>query len=76
MVISIPTAQRMVLEAGELVKVRTSYELLNNNGNLGHHSDGTTKLLGNAGPETVGIKPKRSALHHVQRGIQSTHQPL
>ena len=43
MVISIPTAQRMVLEAGELVKVRTSYELLKNNGNLGHHSDGTTK---------------------------------
>ena len=39
------TAQRMVLEAGELVKVRTSYELLNNNGNLGHHSDGTTKSL-------------------------------
>ena len=46
MVISIPTAQRMVLEAGELVKVRTSYELLNNTGNLGHHSDGTTNYWG------------------------------
>jgi hypothetical protein len=39
------TAQRMVSEAGELVKVRAAYELAMNDGALGHHSDGTTKSL-------------------------------
>ena len=33
------------MEAGELVKIRTAYELAKNKGDLGHHSDGTTKSL-------------------------------
>jgi hypothetical protein len=39
------TAQRLVTEAGELAKIRTAYELVKENGNIGHHSDGTTKSL-------------------------------
>jgi hypothetical protein len=39
------SAQRMVLEAGELAKIRTVMELSSHDGDLGHHSDGTTKSL-------------------------------
>jgi hypothetical protein len=37
------TAQSFVTEAGELARIRTAYELAKTQGNLGHHSDGTTK---------------------------------
>jgi hypothetical protein len=39
------TAQRMVAEAGALVKIRAAYELARENSVLCHQSDGTTKHL-------------------------------
>ena len=51
------TAQRMVSEAGELVKIRTAYELSKEKTMLCHQSDGTTKNLIHWGAHAVKLLP-------------------
>ncbi|CAC5389993.1 unnamed protein product [Mytilus coruscus] len=52
-----PTAQRMVSEAGELVKIRTAYELSKEKTMLCHQSDGTTKNRIHWGAHAVKLLP-------------------
>ncbi|VDI78991.1 Hypothetical predicted protein [Mytilus galloprovincialis] len=49
--------QRMVSEAGELVKIRTAYELSKEKTMLCHQSDGTTKNLIHWGAHAVKLLP-------------------
>ena len=51
------TAQRMVAEAGELVKIRTAYEMSREKSTLCHQSDGTTKNLIHYGAHAVKLLP-------------------
>ncbi|CAC5379937.1 unnamed protein product [Mytilus coruscus] len=51
------TAQRMVSEAGELVKIITAYELSKEKTMLCHQSDGTTKNLIHWGAHAVKLLP-------------------
>ncbi|KAL3852200.1 hypothetical protein ACJMK2_015873 [Sinanodonta woodiana] len=51
------TAQRMVSEAGALVKIRTAYELSREKSTLCHQSDGTTKHLIHWGAHAIKLLP-------------------
>ncbi|KAL3863998.1 hypothetical protein ACJMK2_005714 [Sinanodonta woodiana] len=51
------TAQRMVSEAGVLVKIRTAYELSCEKSTLCHQSDGTTKHLIHWGAHAIKLLP-------------------
>ena len=52
------TAQRMVAEAGALVKIRAAYELAREKSVLCHQSDGTTKYLIHWGAYAIKLLPR------------------
>jgi hypothetical protein len=52
------TAQRMVTEAGVLVKIRAAYELARENSVLCHQSNGTTKHLIHWGAHAIKLLPR------------------